>query len=40
MDRFRNTEVNLPTREYVGNTIDSLGNTVNDTRDRVNTQLD
>lgn len=40
MDRFRETEVNLPTREDVGNAIDSLGNTVNETREQVSNQLD
>ena len=40
MDRLRETEVNLPTREDVGNAMDSLGNTVNETREQVSNQLD
>lgn len=39
MDRYRNAEVNLPTREDVGKAIDSLGNTVNETTENVNQQF-
>jgi hypothetical protein len=39
MDRYRNAEVNLPTREDMGKAIDTLGNTVNETTENVNQQF-